>query len=126
MLSSTITASSGKPSLSSAVARGIELGSRLQLFSPMAMNLSAGIPAAIAPSMASMSRSLGMAMISLDLLATFDLSQHQALTSSEGRNHMDRCLGASLLKGTSQRLAINGHDLGWNSRQRGHPGYKTA
>ena len=62
----------------------------------------------------------------IGLVGNLDLSQRQALTSSEGRNHMDRCLGASLLKGTSQRLAINGHDLGWNSRQRGHPGYKTA
>jgi hypothetical protein len=56
------------------------------------------------------------------LVCHLDLPEHEALACREGRNHMDRRLGAFLLVGAAQRLAVNGDHIGRRAGQRRHPG----
>ena len=60
------------------------------------------------------------------LLRHLDLAEHQALPRGEGRDHVDRRLGAALLVGSARGLAVGRDHLGRRARERGDPGDEAA
>jgi 5,10-methylenetetrahydrofolate reductase len=54
------------------------------------------------------------------------MPEHEALARRERRNHVDRRLGAFLLVGAAQRLAVNGDHIGRRAGQRRHPRNEAA
>ncbi len=59
-------------------------------------------------------------------LRHLDLPEHETLARGEGRDHVDRRLGALLLVRAARRLAVDGDDVGGRLGQRRHPGNEAA
>ena len=60
------------------------------------------------------------------LFGDLDLSEHQALTRGEGRDHVDCCFSAFLMVRSAQRLAIDRDHIRRNAGQRGNPADEAA
>jgi hypothetical protein len=78
----------------------------------------------MAPSIAIMSSSFGIATIALDFSAP--LPEHAALARCESRDHVNRLVRAFLLVGAACCLAIDGDHVASRPGQRCHPGEKAA